>query len=116
MTRSSFLERLEGASRANVATASRRTSVTYPEQFSYSLRNSIGPSTAEQVADLLCRDGEVPVWIDLTLTGYDLNYSYFNIRYSSRFEIDERWLRYKSAGHPPFQLMMSTPWPESKIR
>ena len=62
----------------------------------------VGPLEADAVANLLCRQGRVPEWIDISVHWADAAHTYFELLCCGRFTSDEGLLYYRSTEHAPF--------------
>ena len=64
----------------------------------------LGPLTALEVIDLLWRDGNVPEWVDVSVTRTDSDHTYLELLCCGRFAADEGLLYYAKRGQGPFGI------------
>jgi hypothetical protein len=119
VARSEFSRRLLAATGMVLEHSRRLVSNTLPSDVRYvTSRNPGEVLDAEQLIDQLYVHGAVPVWIDLGLHHLDERFSYLDVSYSSRRTRDERQMRYKDQGLPPFQiggLYVPTEWERVRL-
>ena len=77
----------------------------YPDLDTETYSHPLTIHAPEEVAAFLLRQGKVPVWIDICVDHADANTTYFRLRYCPRFSADERLLRNRKMGAPPFRIL-----------
>lgn len=62
------------------------------------------PRLDEEVADLLCRDGKVPEWIDVIIRRVASDHTFIKLHCCGRFTENDNLLYYRKGGCPPFGI------------
>lgn len=125
MTKLEFLYKLQEASKASVDFAGRFVKNVLPGELEYTVKLNASlddPSLAHfdvfpedegveklgledwQVAELLCRNDKVPVWIDISVVSVKKDKSVLNLFCAGRYSNDSEEFYYSGSGMGPFGI------------
>jgi hypothetical protein len=103
MERPRFVRHLEQATAAAVLLARRYVTNQLPVEVRYLVRSDV--CDAAGAVERLWQNGEVPVWIDISVDGADDRFTYLRLGHTSRTSGRNEALRYQAEGYPPFQCL-----------
>lgn len=96
------------------AHADPQVEAVYPEDSDPAKSDGLRECGASQVVAVLCRDGRIPVWIDMEVLGDTGEATIVQLTCAGRYTDDESRFYHQHAGHPPFAFKFREP-PNSSV-
>ncbi|MCM8527681.1 MAG: hypothetical protein NE327_14265, partial [Lentisphaeraceae bacterium] len=72
------------------------------------LKHQLERLSPKEAAQILFKNEQVPVWVDLFVATYDENHTIIEVTFSEDYTDDESLLFHKREGYPPFHAVGPT--------
>lgn len=86
----------------------------YPADSEPGKFDALRECSADQAVTALCRDGRIPVWINMTVLGETGTATIVQLTCAGRYTADETRFYHQDRGHPPFAFKADAP-PNSQV-